>query len=112
MLHFAARINGLTGLCMNHLDTIGKLDYIRICTGYRLNGQVIDYYPTSLKELASCEPVYEEFESWKEIDISRVRRFNALPQAARTYIKRIEELVGVPMRYVGVGQEREQTITL
>ena len=112
MLLYAARINGLTGLCMNHLDTIGKLDHIRICTGYKLNGALIDYYPSSLKELASCEPVYEEFESWKGIDISRVSRFNALPEAARTYIRRIEQLAGVPMKYVGVGQDREQTITL
>ena len=112
MLLYAARINGLTGLCMNHLDTIGKVDHIRVCTGYKLNGKLIDYYPSSLKELASCEPVYEEFESWKAIDISRVRRFNALPEAARVYIRRIEELVGVPMKYVGVGPDREQTITL
>jgi adenylosuccinate synthase len=112
MLLYAARINGLTGLCMNHLDTIGKLDHIRICTGYKLQGKLIDYYPPSLKELASVEPVYEDFESWKDADISRVRRFNALPEAARAYIRRIEELVKVPMRYVGVGPDREQTITL
>jgi len=112
MLKFAARINGLTGLCMNHLDTIGKLDTIKLCTGYKLNGELIDYYPSSLKELASCEPVYETFESWKDTDISRIRRFNALPEAAKRYVKRIEELVGVPMRYIGVGPDREQTITL
>jgi adenylosuccinate synthase len=112
MLKFAARINGLTGLCMNHLNTIGKLDTIKLCTGYKLNGELIDYYPSSLKELASCEPVYETFESWKDTDISRIRRFNALPEAAKRYVKRIEELVGVPMRYIGVGPDREQTITL
>lgn len=112
MLKFAARVNGLTGLCMNHLDTIGKLDSIKLCTGYKLNGQLIDYYPSSLKELAACEPVYEAFESWKTIDISKVRRFEALPEAARIYVKRIEELVGVPMKYIGVGPDREQTITL
>jgi adenylosuccinate synthase len=112
MLKFAARINGLTGLCMNHLDTIGKLDSIKLCTGYQINGELINYYPSSLKELASCQPVYETFESWKDTDISRIRRFNALPEAAKRYVRRIEELVGVPMKYIGVGPDREQTITL
>lgn len=112
MLKYAARLNGLTGLCMNHLDTIGKLDQIKICNGYKLNGELIDYYPASLKELAACEPVYEEFEGWPDIDISKVRRFDALPLAAKRYIKRIEALVGVPMKYVGVGPDREQTITM
>lgn len=112
MLKYAARLNGLTGLCLNHLDTVGKLDTIKMCVAYKLDGQIIDYYPSNLKELARCEPVYEEFESWKDVDISKFRRYEMLPEAAKKYLKRIEETIGVPIKYVGVGPEREQTITM
>lgn len=112
MLKYAARINGLTGLCMNHLDTIGKLDTIKLCVGYKLDGQVIDYYPSNLKDLERCEPVYEEFEGWKDTDISKFRRYDSLPLAAKRYVKRIEELTGVPVKYIGVGPDREQVITM
>ncbi|HHU91210.1 MAG TPA: adenylosuccinate synthase [Clostridiaceae bacterium] len=112
MVKYSARINGLTGLCINHIDTIGKIDSIKICVNYKLNGQIIDYYPSNLKELALCEPVYEEFESWQGLDLSRVRRFEMLPEPARQYICRIEEIIGVPVKYIGVGPGREQTITM
>jgi len=112
MIKYAARINGLTGLCINHLDTIGKLDSIKLCVNYKLNGEIIDYYPSSLKELSACEPVYEEFESWKDCDISRIKRFGMLPESARQYIRRIEQITGVPIKYIGVGPGREQTITM
>ncbi|NLX64605.1 MAG: adenylosuccinate synthase [Clostridiaceae bacterium] len=112
MVKYAARINGLTGLCINHLDTIGKLDSIKLCVNYKLNGKIIDYYPSSLKELSACEPVYEEFESWKDYDISRIRRFEMLPVPAREYIRRIEEITRVPIKYIGVGPGRDQTITM
>lgn len=112
MLKYSARINGLTGLCINHIDTIGKLDSIKLCVNYKLNGEIIDYYPSSLKELALCEPVYEEFESWQGLDISRVKRFEMLPEPAKQYICRIEKITGVPIKYIGVGPGREQTITM
>jgi len=112
MVKYAARLNGLTGLCLNHLDTVGKLDSIKICVAYKLDGKVIDYYPSNLKELARCEPVYEEFESWKDSDISRINRYEMLPFAAKKYLRRIEELIGVPIKYVGVGPGRDQVITM
>jgi len=112
MVKYAARLNGLTGLCLNHLDTVGKLDSIKICVAYKLDGKVIDYYPSNLKELARCEPVYEEFESWKDSDISRINRYEMLPFAAKKYLRRIEELIGIPIKYVGVGPGRDQVITM
>lgn len=112
MLKHAVRINGFTGLCMNHLDTIGRLERFRLCTAYRLDGTIIDYYPSSLRVLSRCEPVYEDFNGWPGTNISNVRRFADLPAEARRYIRRIEELAGVPFRYIGVGPDREQTITL
>lgn len=110
MLRYAARINGLTGLCMNHLDTIGKLPLIRLCTGYQLDGVLISHYPASLTDLARCEPVYEEFPGWPGVDISGARRFDDLPQAAQAYVRRIEQVVGVPFRYLGVGPDRLHTV--
>jgi len=109
MIKYAARVNGLTALAINHVDTIGKLDKIKLCVAYRKNGEIITNFPASLKELAQCEPVYEEFDGWKE-DISSVRDFDSLPENAKKYLKRIEELTGVKIGLIGVGKEREQTI--
>lgn len=109
MIKYAARINGLTGLAINHVDTIGKLDKIKLCTAYMKDGKKITYFPASLEELAKCEPVYEEFEPWNE-DISGARSYNELPANAKKYLSRIEELVGVKVKLIGVGKDREQTI--
>lgn len=111
MIRYAAMVNGLTSLAINHVDTIGKLNKIKLCTGYMKNGQLTKSFPASLKELAKCEPVYEEFDGWKE-DISNIRKYDELPQAAKVYLHRIEELAGVPIKLIGVGKEREQTIVV
>lgn len=109
MIKYAARVNGLTGLAINHVDTIGKLGKIKLCVAYKKDGEITTRFPASLKELAKCEPVYEEFDGWTE-DISGVRSFNELPANAKKYLGRIEELAGVKIRLIGVGKEREQTI--
>jgi len=111
MIKYAARVNGLTGLAINHVDTIGKLEKIKLCKAYKKDGKEITYFPASLDELAKCEPIYEEFESWKE-DISNIRSFEELPQNAKKYLARIEELVGVRVKLIGVGKDREQTIVV
>ncbi len=111
MIRYAARVNGLTGLAINHVDTIGKLDRIKLCVAYRKNGELINHFPASLKELDMCEPVYEEFDSWKE-DISSVRKYDDLPGNAKKYLRRIEELAGVKIALIGVGKDREQTIVV
>lgn len=109
MIKYAAKINGLTALAINHVDTIGKLKEIKLCVGYKYNGQVIRYFPASLNELAKCEPIYEVFEPWNE-DISNVKSFDKLPANAQKYLQRIEELVGVKIGLIGVGKDREQII--
>ncbi len=109
MIRYAARVNGLTALAINHVDTIGKLDKIKLCVAYRIDGELTRSFPASLEELAKCEPVYEEFDSWKE-DISSVRCYDALPENAKKYLRRIEELTGVKIALIGVGKDREQTI--
>ncbi|NLD46061.1 MAG: adenylosuccinate synthase [Clostridiaceae bacterium] len=109
MIRYAARVNGLTALAINHVDTIGKLPGIKLCVAYKKAGKEINYFPSSLKELAECEPVYEEFDSW-DIDISNIKKFDELPENAKLYLKRVEEVVGVKVRLIGVGKDREQTI--
>lgn len=109
MIKYAAKINSLTALAINHVDTIGKLKEIKLCVGYKKDGQVINTFPASLNELAKCEPVYEVFEPWNE-DISNARSFKELPQNAQKYLRRIEELVGVKIGLIGVGKDREQII--
>lgn len=109
MIRYAAKINGLTGLAINHVDTIGKLEKIRLCKAYIKGGQEINHFPASLNELAKCQPVYEEFDGWSE-DISNIKKYEDLPANAKRYLLRIEELVGVKIKLIGVGKEREQTI--
>lgn len=111
MIRYAARVNGLTALAINHVDTIGKIPKIKLCVAYEKDGQETRNFPCSLKELAKCEPVYEEFDGW-DVDISNVKTFNDLPDNAKKYLKRIEELVGVKIKLIGVGKEREQTIVV
>ena len=112
MIRYAARVNGLTGLAINHVDTIGKLENIKLCVAYKKDGNIINNFPSSLKELEKCTPVYEEFEGWADTDISNVKTFEDLPANAKKYLKRIEEIVGVEIKLIGVGKEREQTIAL
>ncbi|MEI6131521.1 MAG: adenylosuccinate synthase [Bacillota bacterium] len=109
MMKYAAKVNGLTAIAINHVDTIGKLDKIKLCVAYNKDGVIVNNFPASLKELAKCVPIYEEFESWSE-DISDCETFEALPINAQIYLKRIEVIVGVKLGMIGVGKGRENTI--
>jgi adenylosuccinate synthase len=111
MIRYAARVNGLTALAINHIDTIGKLEKIKLCRAYMKDGKEIKYFPASLNELARCEPVYEEFDGWPD-DISGIRKYEDLPRNAKKYLSRIEELVGIKIKFIGVGKDREQTIVV
>lgn len=112
MIRYASKINSLTGLCINHIDTIGKLDKIKLCTAYEKDGEIIRHVPASLKEVAVCNPVYEEFDGWNNIDIDNVEKFSDLPDNAKKYLSRIEELVGVKVKFIGIGQDRKQTVEI
>lgn len=108
MIRMAARVNGLTALAINHIDTIGKIDKIKLCVAYEKDGQQINNFPASLTELAKMNPVYEEFDGW-EIP-KNAKNFSDLPIQAQRYINRIEELAEVNVKYIGVGKERANTI--
>lgn len=111
MLKNSVRLNGLTGLVITKLDVLGGLESIQICTGYDVDGGMLEHFPASLNVLATCKPVYETLPGWSE-DISDIRSFDALPDTTRQYLKRIEELAGVPIDIVSVGPGRDETIIL
>lgn len=110
-LRHAKRVAGINALSLNLLDVFSGFDKIKIATAYELDGEKIDYYPASLKELYRCKPVYEELPAWEE-DITNVKTWEDLPENAKKFLNRVSELVGVPLVTVSVGPDREQTIVL
>lgn len=108
-LKYAVIVNGLTGLAINHVDTIGKLDKIKLCVGYKKNGKVTMDFSTDEEYLSDCEPVYEEFEG-NFGDISNIKTKEELPEKAKKYLNRIEEIVKIPIKFIGTGAGRESVI--
>ena len=111
ILNNAVRLNGLTGIAITKLDVLGGLDEIKICKAYNYQGKIITNFPSSLKMLAECEPVYEVLPGWQE-DISEIRSQDALPENAKAYLERIEALARVKIQIISVGPGREQTIIM
>lgn len=111
ILNNAVRLNGLTGIVITKMDVLGGLETLKICTGYKYKGTIMDTFPTDLDVLAQCEPVYESLPGWAE-DISTVKQFRDLPLNAKRYVQRVEELTRVPVDIVSVGPGREQTIVI
>jgi adenylosuccinate synthase len=110
IVRHAVRVNGLSYLVINKLDTLGGLDTLKVCVAYkRPDGTVIKDFPATLEELEGCTPVYEEFPGFTE-DISGIRRYEDLPEVCRSYIARLEELCECPVKMIGVGPERDQVI--
>lgn len=110
-LRHAHRVDGLDYLSLNLLDVLSGLKTIKIARAYELDGKEINYYPASLEELDRCKPIYDELPGWDE-DITKVTKFDDLPENAKNYLKRIEELTATPLATVSVGPDREQTMIL
>ena len=108
-LKYAAMVNGLTGLAINHVDTIGKLEKIQLCVGYEKNGIISTNFTLDEDELENCTPVYEEFDG-NFGDISQIKTREDLPENAKKYLNRIEEFVGVPIKFIGTGASRDSMI--
>jgi len=106
---YAVRLMGVTGLAVTKLDTLSGFETLRIAVSYRTPEGEIDTFPADLETLQSVQPVCEEFPGFEE-DVSGVRRFKDLPGAARDYLGFIEERVGVGLRLISVGKERDQVI--
>jgi adenylosuccinate synthase len=111
-LRYAARLNGLTQLALTKLDVLSIFDSIPVCTQYRLpDGTVTDDFPGHQSDFHHAQPVYQQLPGWNT-DISAVRELEQLPRAARDYLAFIERQVGVEVAIVGIGQRRDQIITL
>lgn len=109
VLRESQRLNGPTEIALTKLDVLGGLDELRLCVAYRYKGVEMEYPPQEENAMALVEPVYETMPGWSG-DISGCRAYGDLPQAARDYISRIEEFLGIPVRIVSVGPDRDQTI--
>jgi len=108
-VRYAARINGLDGLALTKLDVLDGLEEISICTSYRCGDKTLTDFPSDVRQLATCEPVYETMPGWTA-PTAGVREFDRLPEAARKYVARLEEVSGVRSAIVSTGSERNDTI--
>lgn len=109
LIRYSARINGFTSIALTKTDVLSGFDKIKICTGYRYEGKEYSEFSTNQTVFHKCEPVYEEHEGWQE-DISNIKNYEELPPQAKSYIQRIEQLVGVPINILSVGPNRSQII--
>ena len=106
---FSARINGFTGAAITRLDILDVFGQLKICVGYKLDGETIDYFPASVVALERCQPIYEELPGW-QAPTSHIREYEQLPVEARQYITRLEELTSCPVNLISVGARREQIV--
>ena len=106
MLRHAVRLNSLTELALTKLDILDGFDQVKICTGYTLDGEPVEHYPDRYDVLERIEPVYEVLDGWKT-PINAAREHGELPEQARRFIEVVEREVGVPVKVVGVGAERD-----
>lgn len=107
----ATQLNSLSGLCMTKLDVMDEIDTIRICTAYTLHGKKVTELPCEATDLAACEPVYEDLAGWKQSTLG-IKTLSDLPANAQKYLKRIEELAGIPIDMISTGPDRGETIII
>ena len=108
-LQFSASLNGITKLAITMLDVLSSVDEIKVCVGYEIDGKEIRHYPLSQTDLHHAKPIYETFAGWDE-DVSGCRNRDELPEEARSFVQFVEEALGVPVRMISVGPERDQAI--
>ncbi len=110
-LRRSAQVNSITGLCITKLDVLDGLEILKICTSYEYNGETLELPPVGADAIEKCEAIYEEMPGWSESTVG-VRNKDRLPQNALNYLKRLEEVVGIPIDIISTGPERDETIVL
>ena len=108
---YAVMVNGLDTIALTKLDVLSGLEKIKICISYKHKNKIIKDFSSNVEILENCEPIYEEMPGWKE-KLDNINKFNDLPENAKKYIKRIEELMEIPVCIVSIGPERNQTLVL
>ena len=111
VVKYAGQLSGIDYMAVTRLDILDSFDEIKMCVGYKLDGKILNEIPACLKILARVEPVYETFEGWKT-DISKVRKYEDLPENAKKYLERMAEVTKIDLGIVSVGPNRDQTIIL
>jgi len=111
VVKYAGQISGIDYMAVTRLDILDDFDEIKMCVGYKVDGELLNEIPASLKILAKVEPVYETFAGWKT-DISKIRSYDELPENAKKYLERMAEVTKIALGIVSVGPNRDQTIVL
>ena len=106
---YAVMVNGIDSIALTKLDVLTTVEKIKICVAYKYKGTIIKNFTTNMKILQNCQPVYEELDGWWD-DLTKIKAYDQLPNNAKKYLRRIEELIKVPISIVSVGPKREQTI--
>lgn len=109
--NYAATLNGMTSAILTRLDVLDGFSPIKICVGYRIRGQVVNQFPSTVRELEECEPVYEEFPGWEK-PAAGARKLEELPAEALRYVRRLEELLGCPVSMISTGPDRNEIVVL
>jgi adenylosuccinate synthase len=104
----AIDLNGYTSMALTKLDVLSGLDPVKLCVEYELDGKKLDYMPQLSHDVARCKPIYVDIPGWHE-DISNTEDFTDLPENARDYVQKLEDLMGVKIKYISVGPGRKQT---
>jgi adenylosuccinate synthase len=107
----SSRVNAFDGVALTRLDILTGFDELRVCVGYEVDGQPIDYFPSQVETLASCQPVYETFPGWSEA-VKGARGWADLPANAQAYVRRLEVLLEAPVQLIGVGEARDEIVQL
>lgn len=110
-LRRAAQVNSISGLCITKLDVLDGLEKLHICTGYKYQGEILELPPVGADAIEKCEPIYEELSGWSESTVG-ARNIDQLPANAQAYLKRLEQIVEVPVDIISTGPERDETIIL
>ena len=110
-LRRSLQINSVTGMCITKLDVLDGLDTVKICVAYKLDGREVDAPPVGADRFAQCEPVFIEMPGWKESTVGLKSR-DALPETARAYLRKVEELCETPIDIISTGPDREETVVL
>jgi len=111
VMKYSNQLNGFTSLAITKLDVLDELPGIKICTAYKYGNHQIDHFPSDLKVLEQCEPVYEEMPGWRQ-DTTQAKSFDELPLNAKKYIQRLSQLSGAPVNLISIGAERGKIIKL
>lgn len=111
LLKRSAQVNGLSGLCITKLDVLDGLSELKLCTGYHLDGEVVDILPLGADDIARCQPIYETLPGWSDSTVG-MTCLEQLPAEARAYLQRIEAVTGVPIHMVSTSPDRDHTIMM